>query len=38
MGLVLKFFTIAAMLDANVVKTSHLYDVSKPITIGKYKI
>ncbi|WP_369408516.1 penicillin-binding transpeptidase domain-containing protein [Wolbachia endosymbiont of Litomosoides brasiliensis] len=34
----LKFFTIAAVLDANAVKTSDLYDVSKPITIGKYKI
>lgn len=38
MGSVLKFFTIAAALDANVVKTNDLYDVSKPITIGKYKI
>lgn len=38
MGSVLKFFTIAAALDANVTKTSDLYDVSTPITIGKYKI
>lgn len=38
MGSVLKFFTIAAALDANVVKIDDLYDVSKPITIGKYKI
>ncbi|WCR54250.1 MAG: putative peptidoglycan D [Wolbachia endosymbiont of Ctenocephalides orientis wCori] len=38
MGSVLKFFTIAAALDANVIKTDDLYDVSKPITIGKYKI
>jgi cell division protein FtsI (penicillin-binding protein 3) len=38
MGSVLKFFTIAAALDANVTKTSDLYDVSKPIIIGKYKI
>ncbi|QOD38672.1 peptidoglycan D,D-transpeptidase FtsI family protein [Candidatus Wolbachia massiliensis] len=38
MGSVLKFFTVAAALDANIVKTSDLYDVSTPITIGKYKI
>ncbi|MFP3014869.1 MAG: peptidoglycan D,D-transpeptidase FtsI family protein [Wolbachia sp.] len=38
MGSVLKYFTIAAALDANVTKTSDLYDVSTPITIGKYKI
>ncbi|WCR58026.1 peptidoglycan D,D-transpeptidase FtsI family protein [Wolbachia endosymbiont of Ctenocephalides felis wCfeJ] len=38
MGSIFKFFTIAAALDANVVKTSDLYDVSKPITIGEYKI
>ncbi|NSM56152.1 penicillin-binding protein 2 [Wolbachia endosymbiont of Atemnus politus] len=38
MGSILKFFTIAAALDANVVKTSDLYDVSRPITIGEYKI
>ncbi|MDR1261642.1 MAG: penicillin-binding protein 2 [Rickettsiales bacterium] len=38
MGSVIKFFTIAAALDANVVKTDDLYDVSKPITIGKYEI
>ncbi|APR98911.1 peptidoglycan D,D-transpeptidase FtsI family protein [Wolbachia endosymbiont of Folsomia candida] len=38
MGSVLKFFTIAAALDANVTKISDLYDVSNPITIGKYKI
>ncbi|MFJ5423778.1 peptidoglycan D,D-transpeptidase FtsI family protein [Wolbachia endosymbiont of Drosophila barbarae] len=38
MGSVLKYFTIAAALDANATKTSDLYDVSTPITIGKYKI
>ncbi|MDM8335174.1 peptidoglycan D,D-transpeptidase FtsI family protein [Wolbachia pipientis] len=38
MGSVLKFFTIAAALDAKVVKIGDLYDVSKPITIGKYEI
>lgn len=38
MGSVLKFFTIAAALDAEVVKINDLYDVSKPITIGKYAI
>ncbi|MFP3035914.1 MAG: penicillin-binding transpeptidase domain-containing protein [Wolbachia sp.] len=38
MGSVIKFFTIAAALDANVVKTDDLYDISKPITIGKYEI
>jgi cell division protein FtsI (penicillin-binding protein 3) len=37
-GSVLKFFTIAAALDANVTKISDLYDVSQPIIIGKYKI
>ncbi|PRD28827.1 UNVERIFIED_CONTAM: ftsI [Trichonephila clavipes] len=38
MGSVLKYFTIASALDANITKTSDLYDVSTPITIGKYKI
>ncbi|WP_246168608.1 peptidoglycan D,D-transpeptidase FtsI family protein [Wolbachia endosymbiont of Ctenocephalides felis wCfeT] len=38
MGSVFKFFTIAAALDADATKLSDLYDVSKPITIGKYKI
>ncbi|WP_255586095.1 penicillin-binding transpeptidase domain-containing protein [Wolbachia endosymbiont of Mansonella perstans] len=38
MGSMIKFFIIAAALDANVVKTNDLYDVSKPITIGKYEI
>ena len=38
MGSILKFFTIAAALNANVTTISDVYDVSKPITIGKYKI
>jgi len=38
MGSVLKLFTIAAALDANVTNISDLYDVSQPIVIGKYKI
>lgn len=38
MGSILKLFTIAAALDENTVKISDMYDVSKPITIGKYKI
>ncbi|MDG7056330.1 MAG: penicillin-binding protein 2 [Wolbachia endosymbiont of Meromenopon meropis] len=38
MGSVIKFFTIAAALDANVTKTDDLYDISNPIIIGKYKI
>ncbi|MBV0899670.1 MAG: penicillin-binding protein 2 [Wolbachia endosymbiont of Fragariocoptes setiger] len=38
MGSVLKLFTIASALDANVVTIQDMYDVSKPIVIGKYKI
>jgi len=38
MGSILKFFTIAAALDANVITVNDIYNVSKPITIGKYKI
>jgi cell division protein FtsI (penicillin-binding protein 3) len=38
MGSVLKLFTIAAALDAGVVTVDDVYNVSQPITIGKYKI
>ncbi|MGL9681905.1 MAG: penicillin-binding transpeptidase domain-containing protein [Wolbachia sp.] len=34
----MKFFTIAAALDVNVVETDDLYNVSKPITVGKHEI
>ncbi|MDN5248105.1 MAG: penicillin-binding protein 2 [Wolbachia endosymbiont of Tyrophagus putrescentiae] len=38
MGSVLKFFTMAAAIDAKAVTINSIYDVSQPIIIGKYKI
>ena len=37
-GSTLKIFTLAAILDANIINLNEKYDVSKPIKIGKHAI